>query len=161
DAEVDPHYDRCQYFIIVDAETLDFEVIDNTDAIASAQIIANKGTQALLIGHCSPNAYQALEIAGLQVVTGVMGAVMDVIREYKAGRWQAASQPSADTYFDIGMSGGIECGICNGMIPLQPAKDLSSNFAQGADTFDSQFRMMVQQLNELQRGIENIEEEQQ
>ena len=61
----------------------------------------------------------------------------------------------------MGMSGGIECGICNGMIPLQPAKDLSSSFAQGADTFDSQFRMMVQQLNELQRGIENIEEEQQ
>ncbi|GAI98203.1 unnamed protein product, partial [marine sediment metagenome] len=82
DAEVDPRFGRCQYFIIVDPETMQFEAIENSSAIASggagisaAQMIASKRVEAILTGNCGPNAYQVLSPAGIKVITGVSGKV--------------------------------------------------------------------------------------
>lgn len=63
DAEVDPRFGRCQYFLIIDPDTMEFEAIDNTNkmasggaGIASAQAVAQKGVQVVLTGNCGPNA---------------------------------------------------------------------------------------------------------
>jgi predicted Fe-Mo cluster-binding NifX family protein len=57
DAEVDPRFGRCQYFIIVDPETMEFEALDNSNSMASggagistAQMIADKGVEAVIVG---------------------------------------------------------------------------------------------------------------
>jgi len=74
DAEVDPRFGRCPYFIIVDPETMEFEAVDNSSAMAAggagisaAQAIAGKGVQAVLTGNCGPNAYGVLSSADIQV----------------------------------------------------------------------------------------------
>jgi len=114
-ADVDPRFGRCQYFIIVDPDTLDFEVITNSGGmgsggagIATAQLIAGKGLEAVLTGNCGPNAYQVLSTAGIKVVTGVSGKVKDAIQSYKSGRLQASSQPNVAGHF--GMGGGMRHG---------------------------------------------------
>ena len=73
DAEVDPRFGRCQYFIIADPQTMEFEVVDNSSAMAAggagisaAQMIADKGVEAVLTGNCGPNAYQVLSAAGIR-----------------------------------------------------------------------------------------------
>ena len=85
-AQVDPRFGRCQYFIFVDTENpADFEVVENPykDApggagVQSAQFVANKGVKKVYTGNVGPGAKQVLEAAGIEVVT-VSGTVRDVI----------------------------------------------------------------------------------
>ena len=109
EAQIDPRFGRCRYFIIVDAETMQFEAIENSSAMASggagisaAQTIVGKGTQAVLTGNCGPNAFEVLAAAGIEVVTGVAGTVQDAVRDYKAGNYQTSSQPNVAANFGAG-----------------------------------------------------------
>jgi predicted Fe-Mo cluster-binding NifX family protein len=112
DADVDPRFGRCQHFIIVDPQTLDFEAIENTSiaasggaGIASAQTVAGKEVEAVLTGNCGPNAYQTLSAAGIQVITGVTGTVRDAVDLYNKGQFQADKQPSVGAHFGTGAAG--------------------------------------------------------
>ncbi len=122
DAEVDPRFGRCQYFIIVDPETMQFEAIENSGVMAAGgagisagQMIAGKGVQAVLTGNCGPNAYQVLSAAGIQVITGVSGKVKDAVQSYKSGQFQASSQPNVADHFGMGGGMGMGGGIGGGM----------------------------------------------
>jgi predicted Fe-Mo cluster-binding NifX family protein len=113
DAEIDPRFGRCQYFIIVDPETMQFEALENSSAMAgggagvsTAQMIAGKGVEAVLTGNCGPNAYQVLAAAGIKVITGVAGTVQDAVQGYKSGKFQATSQPNVTTHFGMGRGMG-------------------------------------------------------
>jgi len=101
DSEVDPRFGRCRYILIVDPDTMEVEAVENSGGmagggagVATGNMVAAKGVQAVLTGNCGPNAHQVLSAAGIQVITGVSGKVGDAIQEYKAGRYQASSQPN-------------------------------------------------------------------
>jgi predicted Fe-Mo cluster-binding NifX family protein len=117
DAEIDPRFGRCQYFIIVDPDTMQFEAVENSSAMAAggagisaAQMIAGKGVEAVLTGNCGPNAYQVLSAAGIKVITGVSGKVRDALQDYKSGKLQASSQPNVPGHFGLGSGGGMGGG---------------------------------------------------
>lgn len=108
-ASVDPRFGRCQYFAVGDPDTMKFEFIENVSMIAgggagisAAQTIGDKGVKAVLTGNCGPNAYQVLEAAGVQVITGVSGTVKQAIEDFKAGKLKAASQPSVKAHHGMG-----------------------------------------------------------
>lgn len=109
DSEVDPRFGRCQYFIIADTESVEFEAIKNpnTDSmggagIQSGQFIADKKAQAVLTGNVGPNAYQTLNAAGILVITGVSGKVSEAIEKYKKGEFKLTEGPSVDSHFGSG-----------------------------------------------------------
>jgi predicted Fe-Mo cluster-binding NifX family protein len=115
DAEIDPRFGRCQYFVIVDPATMQFEALENSSAMAgggagisTAQMIAGKGVDAILTGNCGPNAYQVLSAAGIKVITGVAGKVQDAIQGYKSGKFKVSSEPNVAGHF--GMGGGMGRG---------------------------------------------------
>ena len=114
DADVDPRFGRCRYFVIVDPDTMEFEDLENTSqmasggaGIASAQLVASKGVQAILTGNCGPNAYQTLEAAGVEVITGVSGRVRDAIEGYKSGSYKSASGPTVERLLNQRIDPGI------------------------------------------------------
>jgi predicted Fe-Mo cluster-binding NifX family protein len=122
DAEIDPRFGRCQYFIIVDPDTMNFEAINNAGGmgsggagISTAQLIAGKGVEAVLTGNCGPNAYQVLSAAGIKVITGVSGKVKDAIQSYKSGKLQESSQPNVAGHFGQGRGAGMGRGMRRGM----------------------------------------------
>ncbi|MHC1565237.1 MAG: NifB/NifX family molybdenum-iron cluster-binding protein [Candidatus Syntropharchaeales archaeon] len=92
-AQVDPRFGRCQYFMIVDPDTMEFEAIPNEGigassgaGIQAAQTIANKGVDVLISGNVGPNAFQTLSAAGVKSVTGASGTIRDAIEMYRAGK---------------------------------------------------------------------------
>jgi predicted Fe-Mo cluster-binding NifX family protein len=115
DAPIDPRFGRCSYFVIVDSETMQFEAIPNIASgatggagIQAAQTIARKGTKLLITGNVGPNAFQALSAAGIQIVTGASGTVMEIVEKYKKGEMSETGAPTVGGHFGMrrGLSGG-------------------------------------------------------
>jgi predicted Fe-Mo cluster-binding NifX family protein len=122
DAEIDPRFGRCQYFIIVDPSSMAFEALENSSAmeaggagIAAAQNIAGRGVEAVLTGNCGPNAYQVLSTAGIKVITGLSGKIKDAVEDYRSGKLKASSQPNVATHFGGGRGMGRGRGMGGGM----------------------------------------------
>ncbi len=101
DSQVDSRFGRCQNFIIVDTDTLEYEVIGNTNVestggagIQSGQIVAAKQVKAVLTGNVGPNAFQTLQAAGIEIFTGVSGTIREAVEKFKKGEYKAVSGPS-------------------------------------------------------------------
>jgi len=115
EAAVDPRFGRCQYFVIVDSDTMEFEAIENPSisasggaGIQSAQSIANKGIEVLITGSVGPNAFPILDASGIKVVSVAGGSVADAIEQYKNGKLQVLTGPTAPAH--AGMGGGQGAG---------------------------------------------------
>ena len=109
ESEVDTRFGRCQYFVIVDSETMEFEVLENESAMAAggagpqaAQAISQKGVGAVITGNVGPNAFQALEAAGIQMFIGSTGTVKEMLEKYKSGGFEGTKAPSVGSH--AGMS---------------------------------------------------------
>ena len=105
EASVDPRFGRCQYFLFVDTETMNFEAVGNPAFIAgggagiqAAQFIVNKGAKVVLTGDVGPNAFQALQAGGVKIVTGTQGLVKDVIERFNKGELGYAGAPSVESH---------------------------------------------------------------
>ena len=98
-SEVDPRFGRARWFLVVDADTGDVEAIDNSKGgsaasgagVQAAQRIAGAGAEYVLTGHCGPNAFRALEAAGVKVIVDVGGTVQEAIDRLARGELEAAS----------------------------------------------------------------------
>lgn len=93
DAQVEPRFGRCPYFLVVDPETMKFEVFHNPGSEAASgagtqTVLAfqQRGAAVVLTGQVGPKAEQALQAAGLKVVTGVTGKVRDAVQALKDGK---------------------------------------------------------------------------
>jgi predicted Fe-Mo cluster-binding NifX family protein len=114
-AQIDPRFGRCQYFIIVDTESMDFKAILNESLMATggagiqaAQTVAGLGVKAVITGHVGPNAYQTLSASGIEIITGINGTVQEAIERFKNGELKATSSPTVGGHF--GMGGGMGRG---------------------------------------------------
>jgi predicted Fe-Mo cluster-binding NifX family protein len=183
DAEVDPRFGRCQYFIIADTETLEFEALKNSSVasssgagISAAQTIADKGVQAVLTGNCGPNAYQVLSSTGIEVVIGVSGKVKEAIEGYKSGKFKTSSQPNVPGHFGtgagLGTGGGMGMGMgmgrgmgrgmgmgggmgFSGTPPMSPLSQ-PQNPQQELEMLKAESEMLAKQLDEIRRRIDEL-----
>ena len=113
DSNLDPRFGRAAYFIIVDPETMAFEVVENSQnlnlpqgaGIQSAQLIAAKGAKALITGHCGPNAMQTLSAAGVQVYLGQAGTVQGLVDKYNNGQLTPTIEANASAHAGTGGKG--------------------------------------------------------
>jgi len=105
---VDQRFGRCNYFLIVDTDTMNFESISNESSMASggagiqaAQTVANAGVQAIITGNVGPNAFQTLSAAGIKVFTGTFGSVKEAVEKYKNGELRETVAPSVRSHFGM------------------------------------------------------------
>ncbi|HKL00505.1 MAG TPA: NifB/NifX family molybdenum-iron cluster-binding protein [Desulfotignum sp.] len=107
-AQVDPRFGRAAYILVVDTDTLDFDVIDNAEnrnafkgaGIQAGAAVSDKGAQVLLTGYCGPNAFKTLEAAGVKVVNDVSGTIQEAVDRFNTGAYAAyASAPNTDGHW--------------------------------------------------------------
>ena len=92
-SEVDPRFGRAKAFLVIDTETKNVEVLDNAAGVGAmsgagvqaAQRIVESGAEALITGHCGPNAFKTLSAAGVTVLLGASGTVEDALAALESG----------------------------------------------------------------------------
>jgi len=99
ESQVDPRFGRAKYFVVIDTDSDDFEAVDNAQnlnaaqgaGIQAARNVAELGVEAVLTGHCGPNAFRTLTAAGIKVFTGASGSVKEAVEKFKSGELVEAS----------------------------------------------------------------------
>ena len=94
DSEVDPRFGRAVYILVVDSETLSFEVLNNKEnvnafkgaGIQAAKMVSETGADVLLTGYCGPNAFKAMKAAKVGVANDATGTVREAMAAYEAGK---------------------------------------------------------------------------
>ena len=117
DASVDPRFGRCQYFVFVDSETMEYEAMPNPSigassgaGIQAAQTVADKGAGVVITGQVGPNAIQTLGATNISIVTGASGTVSNAIEQYKSGGLQQSGGPTVPAYSGMGGSASVGAG---------------------------------------------------
>ena len=107
DSEIDPRFGRAPVVLIVDTHTLEFEALDNMTnvnafkgaGIQAASMVSQKGAEVLLTGHCGPNAFRALQAAGVKVVNDASGTVRKAVEAFKEGKLSYSDSPNVDGHW--------------------------------------------------------------
>lgn len=116
-AQVDPRFGRCQYFVFVDSNTMAVEAIPN-EAIAApggagiqaAQTVVNEGADVLISGNIGPNAFQVLSTAGVKIATGAYGTVKEAVEMYENGKLSETAASTVSAHAGIGGGFGMDRG---------------------------------------------------
>jgi predicted Fe-Mo cluster-binding NifX family protein len=107
EAQVDPRFGRAPYFLVVNPETMEFEVLPNQlnlrapqgAGIQAAALVARHQPAAVLTGHCGPRAFQTLQAAGIPVIVGVEGPVREAVQKYQQGKLKPAGSPDVFSHW--------------------------------------------------------------
>lgn len=107
DAQIDPRFGRASCFLVIDPETMDFEIVENTQnynapqgaGIQAAAMVARTGASVVLTGHCGPKAFQTLKAAGIKMVVGANGSVRDAVKKFRDGRVEYAQGPDVESHW--------------------------------------------------------------
>ena len=104
-ASVDQRFGRCQYFLIVNTETMDAKAVLNESAMSSggagiqaAQIVTKQEVDSVITGNIGPNAFQILQAAGIKVFTGVEGTIKEAMERYKNGTLNETGSANVESH---------------------------------------------------------------
>jgi predicted Fe-Mo cluster-binding NifX family protein len=107
DAQIDSRFGRAPKFLVVDTETMRFDVIANTQSldlaqgagIQSAQNVLVHKPDVVLTGNCGPKAFRVLKAAGIKVVVGVKGRIADALHDYMNGKYLEATEANVEGHW--------------------------------------------------------------
>ena len=101
-ASMDPRFGRAPYILLVDSETFDFEVIDNTASretlkgagIQVGALISDAGAKVLITGFCGPNAMKTLNAANIKVALHTSNCVKEAVEAFNEGAIKFSTEPN-------------------------------------------------------------------
>jgi len=107
EAQVDSRFGRATNFLVVDTETMRFDVIENKQSldlpqgagIQSAQNILPHKPDVVLTGNCGPKAFRVLQAAGVKVVVSAKGKIADAISDYISGKYAVAAEANVEGHW--------------------------------------------------------------
>jgi predicted Fe-Mo cluster-binding NifX family protein len=106
-SQVDPRFGRAKAFIVIDTETDEFSVHDNTQnlnavqgaGIQAGRTVADLGVAAVLTGNVGPKAFATLQAADIKIYPGASGTVKQAVERFKAGQLQVADGANVEGHW--------------------------------------------------------------
>ena len=112
-SNVDPRFGRCNYFLIINPNKMNFELVLNKNSnamggagIQTAELLAKKGADIIITGNVGPNAFKTLKAANIKIITGVSGNIKTVLEKYNRGELKEIEEPSVESHFGMNYKGG-------------------------------------------------------
>ena len=110
DSNIDMRFGRGAYLIVLDPDTLDCQAHPNPGVSASggagtlvAQFVATQKADAVISGDFGPNAYNALQAAGIAMyLFGASNTVKEAIEHFKAGKLERVGAPTGQGHHTRG-----------------------------------------------------------
>jgi predicted Fe-Mo cluster-binding NifX family protein len=167
-AQLDPRFGRCAYFLVVNPDDMSFEAFYNESAvqgggagIQAAQFLVSQEVDAIITGNCGPNAVQTLSAAGIELFGGQAGTVREVVERFKNDHLKPTSEATVDSHFGMnaqagfgrgggmgggrgmgrGMSGGRGMGGGMGMSASRPSKRMGGGSQSRGQELEEDSRM--------------------
>ncbi len=102
-AAIDPRFGRAAYLLLVDTDSDEWQAFPNPALNASggagikaAQYISSLQAEAVLSGEFGPNAFDALEAAGIAMyLYGDTTTIQQALERFKAGELQSTGGPTS------------------------------------------------------------------
>jgi predicted Fe-Mo cluster-binding NifX family protein len=102
DSQVDPRFGRGAYFLLTDADTLEWQALPNPAVTASggagiqaAQFITEQDCAAVISGDFGPNAFNALQAAGIHMyLFGSCRTVREAVQQFKDDQLEQLGSPT-------------------------------------------------------------------
>jgi predicted Fe-Mo cluster-binding NifX family protein len=102
DSNIDDRFGRGAYFIVVDPDTFEWQAHANPGVNASggagtlaSQFAANQHASSVISGDFGPNAYNALQAAGIAMyLFGSCATVKEAIERFKVGLLERVDSPT-------------------------------------------------------------------
>jgi predicted Fe-Mo cluster-binding NifX family protein len=114
EAEAHPSFGRCPVYLFIDAETMQFEAVENPAAnaaggagVQAAQFVVERGAQAVVAGNVGPNAFQVFQPAGVPVYLFGGGTVHQAVEAYRAGQLPVAGGASGPAHAGMGRRAAV------------------------------------------------------
>ena len=106
-SQVDPRFGGAARFIVVDIDTDEFWVHDNTQNLNAAQgagiqagrTVVDLGVAAVITGNVGPKAFTTLQAGNVQVYSGASGTVKEAVEKFKAGQLQGADKANVEGHW--------------------------------------------------------------
>jgi len=105
--KVDLRFGRAQKIILYDMETKKHTVVNNVQnlnaaqgaGIQTAQNVVSLGARAIISGHFGPKAFQAIQMAGLDVYSATNISVEEAIRQFEIGKLIKLANPDVEPHW--------------------------------------------------------------
>ena len=106
-SEVDPHFGRAKFFLVIDLDSgaaAAHDITQNLNAaqgagIQSGRNVIDLGVEAVVTGNVGPKAFATLQAGGVKVYTGAAGKVQAAVEQFRAGKLAEAGQANAESHW--------------------------------------------------------------
>ena len=108
ESNVDQRFGRCQYFMIVDTDKMEFESMKNEHTNMShgvgpqvVQMLSDMDVDAVITGNVGPNANRTLNSADIEVYKA-SGKIYDAVESFKKGKLDKIEGKTVQGHFGKG-----------------------------------------------------------
>ena len=131
--------------------------------VQSAQLIIERGAQAVITGSCGPNAFQVLEAGGIAIYEGEQGTVKEVVEKFNKNQLVPASIPTGQKITRTSRSAQVR-----GERPLGAKMDVASTrkndsipVNQETESISEQEAMILLQekIDSLEKQLEDVKKQ--